>query len=74
MRLFPITRSPIMTRITGKTPANTTVTKIPSANPASAALNVVVNIHHGKVSPAQKQAWKMFYQKLIVEVKKETDK
>jgi hypothetical protein len=42
--------------------------------PISTDVSVVVNIQPGPVSPAQKQAWDRFWQKLIVEVKKETDK
>ena len=36
------------------------------------ATNLVVNIHPGTTSPAQKQAWGRFWQKIIIEVKKET--
>ena len=30
---------------------------------------VIVNIRPGEMSPAQKQAWRKFWQKLITEVK-----
>ena len=46
--------------------------RIPSAEPTSKIVNVVVNIHPGAASPAQKQAWGRFWQKIIIEVKKET--
>jgi hypothetical protein len=35
---------------------------------------VTVNIVHGPVTPAQRQAWKKFWQKLIAEAKIEVDK
>jgi hypothetical protein len=38
----------------------------------STATNLVVNIHIGTASPAQKQAWGRFWQKIVIEVKKET--
>ena len=59
-----------MTRITGKTPVKSTVTKMPSKAPK--AVSVVVNIHPGTTSLAQKQAWGRFWQKIIIEAKKET--
>ena len=34
--------------------------------------NPVVNIQPGTTSPAQKQAWGRFWQKIIIGVKKET--
>jgi hypothetical protein len=58
-----------MTRIIGKTPVKPTVTKMPSKTPKG--VNVVVNIHPGTGLQAQKQAWNRFWQKMIVEVKKE---
>jgi hypothetical protein len=36
------------------------------------ATNLVVNIRLGTTSLAQKQAWGRFWQKIIIEVKKET--
>ena len=45
--------------------------RIPSTKPITAAMSVVVNIQPGTVSPAQKQAWGRFWQKIIIEVKKE---
>jgi hypothetical protein len=63
-----------MTRITGKTPVNSTVTKMSSGKPISTAAKLVVNINPGTTSPMQKQAWNRFWQKLMMEVKKETDK
>ena len=48
--------------------------RIPSTKPISTDVSVVVNIQPGPVSPAQKQAWGRFWQKIIIGVKKETDK
>ncbi len=43
----------------------------PSTKPISTDVNVVVNIHRGPATPAQKQSWNRFWQKMIMEVKKE---
>jgi hypothetical protein len=50
---------------------NNDLIRIPSTKPITAAMSVVVNIQPGTVSPAQKQAWGRFWQKIIIEVKKE---
>jgi hypothetical protein len=46
--------------------------RIPSTKPISTNVSVVVNIHSGTISPAQKQAWGRFWQKIVIEAKKET--
>lgn len=45
------------------------LTKLPSKKPKSTAANVVVSIQPGQPSPTQKQVWKRFWQKIIVEAK-----
>ena len=46
--------------------------RIQSTKPISTDVSVVVNIHPGVASPAQKQVWGRFWQKIIIEVKKES--
>ena len=41
---------------------------------AKTKIKVTIDIKRGLVSPAQKQAWKQFWQKLASEVKRESDK
>ena len=41
---------------------------------AEKQIKVTVNIAAGPVTPAQRQAWKKFWQKLIAEAKSEVDK
>ena len=43
----------------------------PTLKTTGNSTNVVVNIQPGPASPAQRQAWKRFWQKLIAEVKAE---
>jgi len=45
--------------------------KILAVKARPTATNLVVNINPGTTSPAQKQAWGRFWQKIIIEVKKE---
>lgn len=51
---------------------NNDLIRIPSTKHLSTNVNVAVNIQPGTASPVQTQAWKRFWQKMIVEVKKET--
>ena len=42
--------------------------KVPELSKSTKS-KVTVNVHPGTMSPAQKQAWRKFWQKLITEVK-----
>ena len=44
------------------------------AEKAENQIKVTVNIVSGQVTPAQRQAWKRFWQKLIAEAKNEAAK
>ncbi len=51
---------------------NSDLIRIPLTKSASTSVRVTVDIQPGTGSPAQKQAWNRFWQKIIIGVKKET--